>query len=58
QAKMEVAFQLAQQLHAEEQEQLSIEEKSRLFVELMDKRKKHFAKLRAEEKRRKPPTKA
>ncbi|GJS80046.1 ribonuclease H-like domain-containing protein [Tanacetum coccineum] len=58
QAKMEVAFQLAQQLHAEEQEQLSIEEKSRLFVELMDKRKKHFVKLRAKEQRRKPPTKA
>ncbi|GKD46775.1 hypothetical protein Tco_1271420 [Tanacetum coccineum] len=29
-----------------------------MFVELMDKRKKHFAKLRAEEIRRKPPTKA
>ncbi|GJY14211.1 hypothetical protein Tco_0383520 [Tanacetum coccineum] len=41
-----------------EQEQLSIEEKSRLFLELMDKRKKHFAKLRVEERRRKPPTKA
>nr|GEU46163.1 hypothetical protein [Tanacetum cinerariifolium] len=34
------------------------EEKSRLFVELMDKRKKHFTKLRAEEKRRKSQTKA
>nr|GEW70163.1 putative ribonuclease H-like domain-containing protein [Tanacetum cinerariifolium] len=33
-------------------------EKSRLFMELMDKRKKHFTKLRAEEQRRKPPTKA
>ncbi|GJT15904.1 hypothetical protein Tco_0874610 [Tanacetum coccineum] len=31
---------------------------SKLFVELMDKRKKHFARLRAEEQRRKPPTKA
>ncbi|GJU15976.1 hypothetical protein Tco_1143942 [Tanacetum coccineum] len=29
-----------------------------MFVELMDKRKKHFARLIAEEKRRKPPTKA
>ncbi|GJZ82018.1 hypothetical protein Tco_0647012 [Tanacetum coccineum] len=54
---MEADFQLAQQLHAEEQGKLSIEEKSRLFVELMDKRKKHFAKLRVEEQRRKPPTK-
>ncbi|GKD76438.1 hypothetical protein Tco_1339059 [Tanacetum coccineum] len=31
----------------EEQEQLSIEEKSKLFVELLEKRKKHFAALRA-----------
>ncbi|GJY80971.1 hypothetical protein Tco_0493722 [Tanacetum coccineum] len=29
-----------------------------MFVELMDKRKKHFARLRAEEQRRKPLTKA
>nr|GEY45705.1 retrovirus-related Pol polyprotein from transposon TNT 1-94 [Tanacetum cinerariifolium] len=36
----------------------TVEEKSRLFVDLMDKRKKHFAKLRAEEQRRKPLTKA
>ncbi|GJT99665.1 hypothetical protein Tco_1110004 [Tanacetum coccineum] len=42
----------------EEQGELTIEERSKLFVELMDKRKKHFAKLRAEEIRRKPPTKA
>ncbi|GKE41133.1 hypothetical protein Tco_1464538, partial [Tanacetum coccineum] len=33
-------------------------EKVRLFVELLDKRKKHFAALRAQEKRNKPPTKA
>ncbi|GKA58697.1 hypothetical protein Tco_0758010, partial [Tanacetum coccineum] len=33
-------------------------ERSKMFVELMDKRKKHFARLRAEEQRRKPPTKA
>ncbi|GKB98315.1 hypothetical protein Tco_0984452, partial [Tanacetum coccineum] len=49
---------LAQRLQAEEQGEITIEERSRLFVELMNKRKKHFAKLRAEEKRRKPPTKA
>nr|GFA36347.1 hypothetical protein [Tanacetum cinerariifolium] len=41
-----------------EQGELTSEEKSRLFLELIDKRKKHFAKLKAEEKRRKPPTKA
>ncbi|GJT72092.1 putative ribonuclease H-like domain-containing protein [Tanacetum coccineum] len=56
QAMMETDFQMAQQLHAEEQEQLSIEEKSKLFVELMNKRKKHFAEIRAKEKRNKPPT--
>ncbi|GJR73373.1 ribonuclease H-like domain-containing protein [Tanacetum coccineum] len=49
---------LAARLQAEEQGELTVEEKSRLFVELMNKRKKHFAKLRAEEIRRKPPTKA
>ncbi|GJV91679.1 hypothetical protein Tco_1539492 [Tanacetum coccineum] len=45
-------------LQQQEQEELTVEEKSKLFVELMDKRKKHFARLRAEEQRRKPPTKA
>ncbi|GKA73389.1 hypothetical protein Tco_0779691 [Tanacetum coccineum] len=40
-----------------EQGEITIEERSRLFVELMNKRKKHFAMLRVEEKRRKPPTK-
>nr|GEU28616.1 hypothetical protein [Tanacetum cinerariifolium] len=42
----------------EEKGELSIEEKSKLFVELMNKRKKHFEMLRAEKRRRKPPTKA
>ncbi|GJZ81765.1 hypothetical protein Tco_0646759 [Tanacetum coccineum] len=51
-------YELAQRLQAEEQGELTIEERSKLFVELMDKRKKHFAKLRAKEIRRKPPTKA
>ncbi|GJS04770.1 hypothetical protein Tco_0321278 [Tanacetum coccineum] len=58
QAMMETDFELAQWLQTEEQEEITIEERSRLFVELMNKRKKHFAMLRAEEKRRKPPTKA
>ncbi|GKF62759.1 hypothetical protein Tco_0182813, partial [Tanacetum coccineum] len=43
---------------AKEQEEFTIEEKPRLFVELMNKRKKHFARLRAEKQRRKPLTKA
>nr|GEV86321.1 uncharacterized mitochondrial protein AtMg00810-like [Tanacetum cinerariifolium] len=51
QAMMNANYELATRLQ-EEQGELTIEEKSRLFVELMDKRKKRFAKLRAEEKRR------
>ncbi|GJW87305.1 hypothetical protein Tco_0162645 [Tanacetum coccineum] len=43
-------------MQTEEQEQLSIEEKSKLFAELLEKRKKHFKALRAQEKRSKPPT--
>ncbi|GJZ61782.1 hypothetical protein Tco_0617919 [Tanacetum coccineum] len=58
QAMMDADFQLAQQMQTEEQEQLSIKEKSKLFVELLEKRTKHFATLRAQEKRIKPPTKA
>ncbi|GJR72976.1 hypothetical protein Tco_0085341 [Tanacetum coccineum] len=58
QAMMEADFELAQRLQTEEQGKITIEERSRLFIELMNKRKKHFAMLRAEEKRRKPPTKA
>ncbi|GKA55075.1 hypothetical protein Tco_0754024 [Tanacetum coccineum] len=49
---------MAQQLQAEEQEELTIEEKSKLFVQLLEARKKHFAALIAKEKRNKPPTKA
>nr|GFA33191.1 hypothetical protein [Tanacetum cinerariifolium] len=49
---------LAERLQVEEHGELSIEERSKLFVELMNQRKKQFARLSAEEKRRKPPTKA
>ncbi|GKD07012.1 hypothetical protein Tco_1186697 [Tanacetum coccineum] len=58
QAMMEADFKLAHRLQTEEQGEITIKERSRLFIELMNKRKKHFAMLRAEEKRRKPPTKA
>ncbi|GJT72495.1 hypothetical protein Tco_1031781 [Tanacetum coccineum] len=58
QAMIEADFELAQRLQIEEQGEITIEERSRLFVNLINKRKKHFAKLRAEEKRSKPPTKA
>ncbi|GJX93692.1 hypothetical protein Tco_0348278, partial [Tanacetum coccineum] len=55
---MEADYELAQRLQAGEQGELTIEERSKLFVELMDKRKRHFAKLSVEDQRRKPPTKA
>ncbi|GKE63831.1 hypothetical protein Tco_1514198 [Tanacetum coccineum] len=45
-------------MQAEKQEKLSIKEKSKLFVQLLEARKKHFATMRAQEKRNKPPTKA
>ncbi|GJS11503.1 hypothetical protein Tco_0368299 [Tanacetum coccineum] len=51
-------YQMAQQMQAEEQEKLSIEEKSKLFVQLLEARKKHYAVMRIKEKRNKPPTKA
>ncbi|GJR02440.1 hypothetical protein Tco_0525424 [Tanacetum coccineum] len=51
-------YELAERLQAQEQGELTIEERSKLFVELMNKRKKQFARLRAEEQRRKPITKA
>ncbi|GKD71973.1 hypothetical protein Tco_1326063, partial [Tanacetum coccineum] len=47
QAKIDVDYQMAQQMQVEEQEKLSIEEKSKLFVQLLEARKKHFAAIRA-----------
>ncbi|GKE36391.1 hypothetical protein Tco_1459796, partial [Tanacetum coccineum] len=58
QAMIDAYYQMAQQMQAEEQEKLIIEEKSKLFVQLLEARKKHFAAMRAQEKRNKPPTKA
>ncbi|GKG24948.1 hypothetical protein Tco_0395576, partial [Tanacetum coccineum] len=59
QAMIDADYQMAQQMQEEEQKQLSIEEKSKLFVQLLEARKKHFAAMRAnQEKRNKPPTKA
>ncbi|GJX69352.1 putative ribonuclease H-like domain-containing protein [Tanacetum coccineum] len=57
QAMMEADRLLAERIQSREREELIIEEKSKLFVELMNKRKKHFAELRAQEKRNRPPTK-
>nr|GEZ61824.1 hypothetical protein [Tanacetum cinerariifolium] len=49
---MDVDYELTARLQEEERGELSTEEKSRLFVKLMDKRKKHFARLRAEKIRK------
>ncbi|GKB10914.1 hypothetical protein Tco_0844837 [Tanacetum coccineum] len=43
---------------AQEQEELFDADKATLFVQLLEKRRKHFAAKRAEDKRNKPPTKA
>nr|GEZ36477.1 hypothetical protein [Tanacetum cinerariifolium] len=57
-AKIEADFELAQRLQAQEQEQLTDDEKAKLFMEFLEKRRKFFAAKRAEEKRNRPPTKA
>ncbi|GJS05676.1 hypothetical protein Tco_0322184 [Tanacetum coccineum] len=58
QAKINADHQLAERLQAHKQEELSIEERATLFQQLLEKRRKHFAAKRAEEKRNKPPIKA
>ncbi|GJZ43506.1 putative ribonuclease H-like domain-containing protein [Tanacetum coccineum] len=58
QAMMEADRLLAERLQSKEREELTDEEKAKLFMELMEKRRKHFAALRAQEKRNIPPTKA
>ncbi|GJY76470.1 hypothetical protein Tco_0481586 [Tanacetum coccineum] len=58
QAMMEADRLLAERLQSKEREELTDEEKVKLFMELMEKRRKHFAALRAQEKRNRPPTKA
>ncbi|GKA48181.1 hypothetical protein Tco_0741139 [Tanacetum coccineum] len=55
---IEANEQLATRLQAEEQEQLSIEEKLRMLVEMIAERKKFFAAYRAAEKKSKPPIKS
>ncbi|GJU96259.1 putative ribonuclease H-like domain-containing protein [Tanacetum coccineum] len=51
QAKVEVDYQMAQRLQAQEQEELSDAEKATLFVQLLEKRRKHF--LQQKEQKRK-----
>nr|GEY74505.1 hypothetical protein [Tanacetum cinerariifolium] len=59
-AKIEADFELAQRLQAQEQEQeqLTDDEKAKLFMEFLEKRRKFFAAKRAEKKRNRLPTKA
>ncbi|GJR06522.1 hypothetical protein Tco_0529506 [Tanacetum coccineum] len=54
QAMMEADRLLAERLQTRDQEELTNEEKAKLFMELMEKRRKHFAALRAQEKRNRP----
>ncbi|GJX03748.1 hypothetical protein Tco_0189664 [Tanacetum coccineum] len=58
QAKIEADQLLADRLQAREQEELTINERAKLFQQLLEKRRKFFAAKRAEEKRKRPPTKA
>nr|GEX66565.1 ribonuclease H-like domain, reverse transcriptase, RNA-dependent DNA polymerase [Tanacetum cinerariifolium] len=58
QAMMEADSLLAERLQAREREEFSKVQQARMLVELIEKRKKHFAALRAQEKRNKPPIKA
>nr|GEU58334.1 hypothetical protein [Tanacetum cinerariifolium] len=58
QAMMDADHKLAKRFQAEEQGELTIKERLKLFVELINERKKYFARLRAEEERIKPLTKA
>ncbi|GJZ47174.1 hypothetical protein Tco_0601006 [Tanacetum coccineum] len=58
QAKVDADYQLAERLQAKEQEQFIIEQKSILFKEFLEQRRKHFTAKRAEEKRNRPPTRA
>ncbi|GJV73287.1 hypothetical protein Tco_1493282 [Tanacetum coccineum] len=58
QAKIEAGHLLAERLQVREQEDLTIEERAKLFQQILEKRRKRFAAKRAREKRNKPPTRA
>ncbi|GJZ55960.1 putative ribonuclease H-like domain-containing protein, partial [Tanacetum coccineum] len=55
--KIDADHQLAERLQAQEQKELSVKEKAKLFQQLLETMRNHFAAKRAEEKRNKPPTK-
>ncbi|GKA09429.1 putative ribonuclease H-like domain-containing protein, partial [Tanacetum coccineum] len=56
--RLNAVYQLTERLQAQEQHELTIEEKSTLFQQLLEKRRKFFTAKRAEEKRNRPPTRA
>ncbi|GJV54493.1 hypothetical protein Tco_1450234 [Tanacetum coccineum] len=56
QAKIKVDHELAQRLQAEEQEELFVKEKAKLFEQLLEQRRNQFATKSAKEKRNKPPS--
>nr|GEV15363.1 hypothetical protein [Tanacetum cinerariifolium] len=58
QAKINDDHQLSERMQAQEQEELSDAEKATLFQQLLEKRRKHFATKRLEDKRNKPSTQA
>ncbi|GJS20301.1 putative ribonuclease H-like domain-containing protein [Tanacetum coccineum] len=58
QDKIKTDYELAQRLQAEEQEELIVDKKATLFQQILEKRRKHFAAKKAEEKRNRPPTRA
>ncbi|GJR99224.1 hypothetical protein Tco_0315733 [Tanacetum coccineum] len=58
QARMDANELLIERLQQEEREQFTIEEKSRMLVEMIAERKRLFAAQRAKQIRNKPPTKA
>ncbi|GJZ82448.1 hypothetical protein Tco_0647621 [Tanacetum coccineum] len=57
QAKIDADNHLAKRLQDEEQDPLTDAEKAKLFMQLLEARKKHFETMRAQEKRSKSPTK-
>ncbi|GJV20573.1 hypothetical protein Tco_1369593, partial [Tanacetum coccineum] len=57
-AKIKADCLLAERFKIREQEEFTIEERVKLFQQFLEKRRKHFAVKRAEEKRNRPPTKA
>ncbi|GJU49016.1 putative ribonuclease H-like domain-containing protein [Tanacetum coccineum] len=58
QTKIDADYQLAERLQVQEQHELTIKEKSTLFQQLLEKRRKFFTAKRAKDKRNRPPTRA